>query len=75
MTKKHFILLADAFRQTMPAPGDLFDQGLVEQWESDVNTVAKTLKSNFPRFNTSRWIGYIKGENGPNGGKVKGATA
>lgn len=65
MSKKHFIALADAIRahNLMPIyPG--------QQWFSDdqIETLADFCQSQNGNFKRDRWIGYIKGENGPNGG-------
>jgi hypothetical protein len=58
MTKKHFIELADTIR------GDhAFD-------EHHLNVLADFCQSQNPHFNRNRWLGYIKGECGKNGGKV-----
>lgn len=69
MTKKDFIALADAFRASKPLAGD--DPGY--QWEYDLKAVANVLAASNPRFNRERWLGYVYGTCGPNGGTVKAA--
>jgi len=68
MTKKHFIALADAMRYAMPT----FDQPTMKaQWTRDLCAIAGVCKSANPRFNEARWLGYINGTCGPNGGSIK----
>ena len=58
MTKKHFIALADAIKaydETNFAPLQLA-------------MLADFCQSLNPNFNRERWLGYIAGTNGPNGG-------
>lgn len=62
MTKKHFISLA---RHIKTASCEPFTQG-------QLLLLAKFCQCHNPRFNEGRWLGYIQGENGPNGGRVKG---
>ena len=64
MTKKHFIALADAIHRRQSFGTDIFSQ-------SQIVFLADFLGTQNPRFNRKRWIGYIRGENGPNGEKVK----
>jgi hypothetical protein len=58
MTKKDFIALADIIRMSLGAfpPNAVFD-------------LANFCQERNPRFNRERWLGYINGTNGPNGGK------
>ncbi len=64
MTKKHFIALADAIREhnklTVVKPFD----------KDQLDTLGMTLRSINPNFKHERWLGYIAGTNGKNGGKV-----
>ena len=67
MTKKHFIALADAIREHnrvayKEQPIDHFSDELL-------NTLADFCQSTNPNFNRERWLAYIAGECGPNGGK------
>lgn len=65
MTKKHFIALAD-----MVKFDNSFTQGIA--WDSvQINRLADFCEAVNPRFNRERWLAYIKGECGKNGGKVK----
>jgi hypothetical protein len=63
MTKQHFIALADnirAHREDYPLIAILH--------------LANFLMTQNPRFNRQRWLDYIAGECGQNGGKVKHAA-
>jgi hypothetical protein len=72
MTKKHFIALADAMRRAEPQLTDTeFRSGEHKQWERDIIEIAGACHESNPAFNTERWIDYIKGKCGVNGGKVK----
>ncbi len=63
MTKKDFIALADAIREHNAGPEDRgdFDDG-------HLDTLERFCCNNNPRFNRERWLGYIRGDCGPNGG-------
>jgi hypothetical protein len=60
MSKKHFIALADWLR-TAPIE---FNQG-------QINYLADFCQSQNGQFKRERWLGYIAGECGQNGGRVK----
>lgn len=63
MTKQHFIALADYIK-------DYY--GYCEPFTpNQIEHLANFCHSQNSNFNHDRWIGYIKGENGKNGGKVK----
>ena len=64
MTKKNFIALADFLRARTLTPnnGGTFTPYQIEQ-------LADFCAAQNPRFNRSRWLGYIAGTNGENGGK------
>lgn len=71
MTKKHFIALADAMKATKPtweASGE--DVPALLQWNRDVRSLAAFCEAQNPRFNRTRWINYVNGACGPNGGKI-----
>ena len=72
MSKKHFIALAQVFMDTKPQPnGPTWDYAeAILQWERIRNALADFCEDQNPRFNRERWLGFIAGENGPNGGKV-----
>jgi len=59
MTKKHFVALADMIRLN---PNDWLD------WQKDM--LASFCQAQNSRFNRERWLNYIAGNCGPNGGKV-----
>ena len=67
MTKKHFIALADVLRnEVLP--------NLAPESRADVlNELARFCKSQNPNFDRERWLGYIAGTCGPNGGAIKPA--
>jgi hypothetical protein len=72
MSKKHFIALADAIRNHNDYPGD---PSLVKPFDRyHLNTIATCLQEQNPNFDRQRWLAYIAGECGPNGGKVKKAA-
>lgn len=62
MTKKHFIALADKIRG-MYECGEITFKGIED--------LAEFCQEQNSLFNRNRWISYIKGECGKNGGKVK----
>ena len=64
MTKKTFIALAKAIQEHNRMDTVPFN-------DSHLDTLADFLETQNPRFNRERWLGYIAGTNGPNGGKVK----
>lgn len=65
MQKRHFIALADVIRRANNSPWD-------EQHFRDgqIDKLASFCQSQNPRFDRDRWLGYIAGTCGPNGGKV-----
>lgn len=83
MSKRDFIALADVIRNLTPTtnasadsgvyviPGDSYTGALVE-WKATGSALASFCAAQNPRFNRERWLAYIAGEVGPNGGAVKG---
>lgn len=69
MTKKHFIALADVIRMANKYPGEA---GPVFSRQS-IHELADFCKQQNRDFNRDRWVDYIDGECGPNGGIVKQA--
>jgi hypothetical protein len=63
MTKKDFIKLAEYIKDTANYCEPFTDK--------QIEHLSNFCHSQNPRFNRERWIGYIKGECGSNGGKVK----
>lgn len=67
MSKKHFIALADVIRRN--------NQGLHPQYThiefspAQIRVLADFCQSTNPHFNRERWLAYIAGECGPNGGR------
>lgn len=69
MSKKDFIALADAIK----AYQNLTSEGLPLMQiftDNQIKMLADFCQSQNPRFNRYRWLAYIAGECGPNGGKV-----
>lgn len=67
MSKKDFIALADVVRginQHGPEDCRYFDR-------TRILVLASFCQSQNPRFNRERWLAYIAGECGPNGGVVR----
>jgi len=60
MSKKHFIALADAIRLAA-----------VPFLDAQIEELADFCQSQNNQFNRERWLDYIAGKCGPNGGKVK----
>ena len=78
MTKKHFITLADTLRNIndrmergAPSFGDTSDYmlGAREHQSRVVSSLADFCQSQNSQFNRQRWLDYIAGECGPNGGR------
>lgn len=70
MSKKHFIALADAIREHNASEGHTL-RGDFNQMHIEV--LADFCQSQNPNFNRGRWLAYIAGECGSNGGKIKAA--
>lgn len=68
MSKKDFIALADAIREhneTLQRYGN----GRFTQFTPDqIETIARFCESQNSNFKRDRWLSYIAGECGPNGG-------
>ncbi len=61
MSKKHFIALANAIKNTRYS---------VPWTDQHLQVLEEFCRSQNIAFNRARWRGYIRGENGPNGGKI-----
>ena len=72
MTKKHFIALADAIRAVKPQTPCEGGLAMSVQFDDCVHAIAGACAQSSPRFNHERWIGYVYGRNGKNGGQIKG---
>jgi hypothetical protein len=69
MSKKHFIALADVVKgHNANGERPTFSQ-------EGIRVLADFCQSQNPRFNRQRWLEYIAGTCGKNGGKVKVVTA
>jgi hypothetical protein len=78
MSKKHFIELADVMVKTKPQTKGFISEGMkaaqadrYAQWEHMRDALADFCQLQNSAFNRDRWLSYIAGECGPNGGKVK----
>jgi len=65
MTKIDFIDLADYIKE-VAIPG-----APCEFHQDQINYLADFCYQQNPAFNRDRWLGYIAGHNGKNGGKIK----
>jgi plasmid maintenance system antidote protein VapI len=67
MTKQHFIALADAIRlHNQRASNHVSD---AKPFTADqIDALAEFCDNSSGRFNRERWLAYIAGECGPNGG-------
>lgn len=75
MSKKDFIALADIIIATNRSSNEEYERTgeTRTQFFSQhaVNQLADFCANSNPRFMRDRWLGYIAGENGKNGGKVQ----
>ena len=67
MTKKNFIALADAIREHNHRNWHIVNHFQ----QTHLETLADFCKSQNPNFNRERWLSYIAGECGSNGGTIK----
>lgn len=67
MTKKYFIALADAIREHNHRAGPN-QEAYNEFFPNHLSTLADFCASQDPAFNRERWMRYVNGECGPNGG-------
>ena len=79
MTKRHFIALAELLRTLEPSMqkgyNSVFDEHgqrvAHRQWEQTRDALADFCQRYNSHFLRQRWLGYIAGECGPNGGSQK----
>jgi len=69
MSKRDFVKLADALRAERP--GDNWNPNKRVQWELDIKAIANVCAESNPRFKRERWMSYVNGECGPNGGELR----
>ena len=71
MTKKPFIALADAIRVHNAIKRDVWGKNAERMCFNDeqLTALADFCQSQNSNFNRERWLGYIAGTNGKNGGK------
>lgn len=65
MSRKHFIQLADAIRIWNKHEQEKFT-------DKQINELADFCQSQNGGFKRDRWLAYIAGECGPNGGALRG---
>ena len=68
MSKKHLIALADAIREHNRRA---VNNGEIPFTPDQIDVLALFCKRQNSLFDTSRWLNYIAGKCGPNGGAVK----
>ena len=66
IASEKFIELANCLRKTKPGASETISSN---QWFRDVIAIADVCAADNPRFNRQRWLDYINGECGPNGGR------
>ena len=81
MSKKDFIALADVIKRLQPDMGIPVNlshpqahaekNGMQAQWLKTREALADFCESQNPNFMRERWLDYIAGECGPNGGSIK----
>lgn len=73
MSKKDFIALADTVRELQGVAWKVLpnDPGSVQFMNALRDELAKFCACQNPRFMRDRWLAYIAGECGPNGGAIK----
>ena len=75
MTKKHFIALADLIKgyndpdNICRRSAQLSQARYADFNEAQISALADFCQAQNPQFNRERWLSYIAGECGPNGGK------
>ncbi len=71
MSKKHFIALADMIKRHNQDAAACFAEPARMQFNYEqIQALADWCASQNSRFNRGRWLAYISGQCGPNGGKV-----
>lgn len=68
MTKQNFIALADKLQSSMPSEKNAPE--LFAHWAIMRDALADFCAAQNPAFNRERWLSYIAGKSGKNGGKV-----
>lgn len=68
MTKKNFIALADAIREHNRIAAN--EPGMTPFRIGQLDSLAEFCHSQNPAFDRPRWLGYIAGTNGKNGGQA-----
>lgn len=83
MTKKHFIALADVVRSLQPTPNEHASIGVyypagepymtaLDAWQTTQHALAAFCAAQNPAFDRGRWLDYVAGKCGPNGGAKGG---
>ena len=72
-TKKDFIALADTIKAHNEVTTRIFGRnaGRMTFSQEELDVLAAHFKQNYPAFKSNRWLDYIAGKCGKNGGAVK----
>lgn len=73
MTKRELIALADSIRDynEKAFPHGTNTSSPLKFTHTQIIRLADFCQAHNPKFKRDRWLGYIKGENGPNGGQLR----
>ncbi len=69
MSKKDFIALADVIKAARPNADE--EPEMAGQWAYMKEVLADFCEAQNPNFMRKRWMDYIAGKCGPNGGSIK----
>jgi hypothetical protein len=69
MSKQDFIALADAIRDHNRIASHPANSGMPKFETTHLELLVAFMRSQNSSFMKERWLGYVKGENGPSGGK------
>ncbi len=70
MSKKDFIALADAIKAVNSRSGYCNEESMKRFLPGQLEVLADFCKSQNPAFMRDRWLDYIAGKCGKNGGKI-----
>ena len=71
MTKQHFIALADMVRRANSIVSSDTGDTVEHFTHHAISELADFCAAQNPAFNRARWLAYVAGDCGPNGGTVK----
>lgn len=70
MSKGDYIALADAIREHNAVDTKVHGGHICRFTEDEIKALADFCQSRSPKFMRERWLGYIAGTNGKNGGEI-----